>query len=108
MRPLPAEAVEGSRIRCGSPQRRRSLPAVCVPSFNYASRWVVGMDAQSRDELRVRLYSICSWCAELIDRQLGQQPRRGVEAEDLAVHAPQQHALWLQMLRISDECEASN
>ena len=75
---------------------------------HYASRWVVVMDAQSRDELRVRLYSICSWCAEMIDRQLGQQPRRGVEAEDLAVHAPQQHALWLQMLGISDECEASN
>ena len=56
------------------------------------------MDVQSKAELRVRLYSICSWCAELIDRQQSQQPRRRVEAEDLAVHVPQQHALWLQML----------
>ena len=81
---------------------------MCVPSFTTRLDGIVSMDAQSRAELRVRLYSICPWCAELIDRQQGQQPRRGVEAEDLAVHAPQQHALWLQMLGISDECEASN
>lgn len=69
---------------------------------------IVGMDVLSRAELRVRLYSICSWCAELIDRQQDQEPRRRVEAEDLAVHVSQQHAFWLQMLGISDECEASN
>src|SRR5580704_1486840 len=28
----------------------------------------VSMDVQSRAELSARLYSICSWCAELIDR----------------------------------------
>jgi hypothetical protein len=61
------------------------------------------MDAQSRAELRVRLYSICSWCAELIERQQGQQPRRRVQAKDLVVHTPQQHAFWLEMLGISDE-----
>ena len=64
---------------------------------------IVSMDAQSRAELRVRLYSICSWCAELIDRQQGQQPRRGVQAEDLVAHVPQRHVLWLEMLGISDE-----
>jgi hypothetical protein len=63
----------------------------------------MSMDPQSRAELRVRLYSICSWCAELIDRQQGQQPRRGVRTEDLVAHVPQQHALWLEMLGISDE-----
>jgi hypothetical protein len=66
------------------------------------------MDALSRAELRVRLYSICSWCAELIDRQQDQETRRRVEAEDLAMHVSQQHAFWLQMLGISDESEASN
>jgi hypothetical protein len=61
------------------------------------------MDAQCRAELRVRLYSICSWCAELIDRQQRQQPQRAVRAGDLVVHVPEQHALWLEMLGISDE-----
>ena len=69
----------------------------------HASKGIVSMDAKSRAELRVRLYSICSWCAELIDRQQGQQPRRRVRAEDLVAHVPQQHALWLQMLGISDD-----
>ena len=64
---------------------------------------MVSMDAQSRAELRVRLYSICSWCAELIDRQQRQQPQRAVRAGDLVVHVPEQHALWLEMLGISDE-----
>jgi hypothetical protein len=70
---------------------------------HYASKGIVTMNAQSRAELRVRLYSICSWCAELIDRQQGQQPRRRVQAEDLVAHVPQQHALWLEMLGISDD-----
>jgi hypothetical protein len=64
---------------------------------------IMSMDPQSRAELRVRLYSICSWCAELIDRQQGQQPRRGVRTEDLVAHVPQQHVLWLEMLGISEE-----
>jgi hypothetical protein len=85
-----------------------SASAACVPSLTTRLDDIVSMDAHSRAELRVRLYSICSWCAELIDRQQGHQPRRRVEAEDLALHVPQQHALWLQMLGISDECEASN
>jgi hypothetical protein len=63
----------------------------------------MNMDAQSRTELRVRLYSICSWCAELIDRQQGQQPRRFIQTEDLAAHVPQQHVLWLEMLAIMDD-----
>jgi hypothetical protein len=61
------------------------------------------MDVQSKAELSVRLYSICSWCADLIDRQQGQQPRRFVRPEDLVEHVPQQHALWLEILGISDE-----
>jgi hypothetical protein len=61
------------------------------------------MDAQSKAELRIRLYSLCSWCADLIDRQRSHQPRRPVRAEDLVAHVPQQHALWLEMLGISDE-----
>jgi hypothetical protein len=64
---------------------------------------MVSMNAQSKAELRVRLYSICSWCAELIDRQQGQQSRRFVRPEDLVEHVPQQHARWLEMLGISDE-----
>ena len=63
----------------------------------------LSMDVHSRAELRVRLYSICSQCAELIDRQQGKHPRRRVQAEDLVAHVPQQHALWLQMLGISDD-----
>jgi hypothetical protein len=85
-----------------------SASAACVPSFTTRLDDIVSMDDHSRAELRVRLYSICSWCAGLIDSQQGQQPRRRVEAEDLALHVPQQDALWLQMLGISDECEASN
>jgi hypothetical protein len=56
------------------------------------------MDVQSKAELRVRLYSICSWCADLIDRQQGQQRRRFVRPEDLVEHVPQHHALWLEIL----------
>jgi hypothetical protein len=63
----------------------------------------LSMDVESKAELRMRLYSICSWCAEPIDRHHGQQPRRLLEANDLVVHVPQQHALWLQILGISDE-----
>jgi hypothetical protein len=72
-------------------------------SFTIRLDGMVSMDTKSRAELRVRLYSICSWCAELIDRQQRQQPRRAVLAEDLVVHVPQQHAFWLEMLGISDE-----
>jgi hypothetical protein len=64
---------------------------------------MVSMDAQSKAELRVRLYSTCSWCAELIDRQQGQQPQRAVRPGDLVVHVPEQHVLWLEILGISDE-----
>jgi hypothetical protein len=78
-------------------------PAECVPSFTVRLDGIVSMDAQSSAELRARLYSICSWCAELIDRRQGKQPRRHVQAEDLLVHVPQQHGLWLEMLGISDE-----
>jgi hypothetical protein len=61
------------------------------------------MDGQSRAELRVRLYSMCSWCAELIDRQQKKQPQRDVRAEDLLVHVPEQHGLWPEILGITDE-----
>jgi len=63
----------------------------------------LSMDVHSRAELRARLYSICSWCAELIDRQQGKHPRRRVQAEDLVAHVPQLHAVWLEILGISDE-----
>jgi len=63
------------------------------------------MDAQTRAELRVRLYSICSWCAELIDRQQTKQPQRCVRPEDLLVHVPEEHGLWLEILGIADEID---
>jgi hypothetical protein len=52
------------------------------------------MDPQSIAELRVRLYSRCSWCAELIHRQQEKQPLLHVQPEDLLVHVPEQHGLW--------------
>jgi hypothetical protein len=61
------------------------------------------MDAQSRAELRVRLYSMCSWCAELIHRHQTKQSQRVVEPEELLVHVPEQHGLWLEILGIVDE-----
>jgi hypothetical protein len=61
------------------------------------------MDTQSQDELRVRLYSMCSWCAELIDCQRTKQPQRDVQLEDILVHEPEQHWLWLELLGIKDE-----
>jgi len=61
------------------------------------------MDSESMAELRVRLYSECSWCAQLIDRQQAKQPLRDVLPEDLLVHIPEQHGLWLAMLGIMDE-----
>jgi hypothetical protein len=61
------------------------------------------MDGQSRAELRVRLYSMCSWCAELIERQQRKQPQRYVQPEDLLVHVPEEHGLWLEILGITDD-----
>jgi hypothetical protein len=64
---------------------------------------ILNMDPQSMAELRARLYPRCSWCAELINRQQAKQPLRHVQPEDLLIHVPQQHGLWLEMLGIMDE-----
>lgn len=64
---------------------------------------ILNMDPQSIAELRARLYSRCSWCAELIHRQQAKQPLRHVQPEDLLVHEPEHHGLWLEMLGIMDE-----
>jgi len=61
------------------------------------------MNGQSRAELRVRLYSMCSWCAELIDRQQRKQPQRDVRPKDLLRHIPEQHRFWLEILDIADK-----
>jgi hypothetical protein len=61
------------------------------------------MDAKSGAELRVRLYALCSRCAELIDCQQRKQPRQYVQPEDLLVHGPEQHSLFLEILGIKDE-----
>jgi len=61
------------------------------------------MDGQSRAELRVRLYSMCSWCAGLIDRQQRKQPQQVVQPKDLLLHIPDQHGSWLEILGIADK-----
>ena len=69
----------------------------------YAMGTLYERKEQSMAELRARLYSRCSWCAELIHRQQAKQPLRPGELEDLLVHVPEHHGLWLEMLRIMDE-----
>ena len=60
------------------------------------------MDAQSRAELRNRLYSMCSCCAELIVRQETKRSQRYL-SQDVLVHVPENHGLWLEILGIIDE-----
>ena len=78
-----------------------TLCAFCL--FHQAMEGILNMDPQSTAELRARLYSRCSWCAELIHRQQAKQPLRHVQPEDLLVHVPEHHGLWLEMLGIMDE-----
>jgi hypothetical protein len=60
------------------------------------------MDRDQARALRIRMYVLCSQCAYLIDLSEGNQPQRGVQAEDLIRHAAQEHALWLEMLGITE------
>ena len=60
------------------------------------------MDADQARALRVRMYVLCSQCAYLIDFAEGNQPQRNVEAGDIIRHTAEEHAFWLEMLRIAD------
>jgi len=61
------------------------------------------MNAKSGVELRVRLYALCSRYAELSDCQQRKQPRQYVQPQDLLVHEPERHSLFLEILGIKDE-----
>jgi hypothetical protein len=58
-------------------------------------------DAQAK-ALRLRMYVLCSRCAYLIDLAEGNPPQRDVEGADLVRHQTEEHALWLEVLGVSE------
>jgi hypothetical protein len=48
------------------------------------------------------MYVLCSRCAYLIDLAEGNPPQRDVEGADLVRHQTEEHALWLEVLGVSE------
>jgi len=61
----------------------------------------VDNEAQAK-ALRLRLYVSCSECARLIDLAEGNQQHRKIEGPELVEHFAEEHAIWLEMLGISE------
>ena len=81
--------------------KTKTVLSVCPVPIIDGLCGTVDRQAQAR-ALRLRLYVLCSECAQLIDLADGNKPQRIVESADLVRHEVEDHAHWLEVLGIDE------